>query len=48
MHLIADYGSEPPIELRVTPANMHENVMFKSLVKAAKRKGVRVSWVAGD
>jgi len=48
VHLIADYDSELPIELRVTPANIYENAMFKPLVKAAKRKGVKASWVAGD
>jgi len=48
VHLIADYNSELPIEFRITPANMHENAMFKPLLKAAKEKGVKVSWVAGD
>jgi len=48
VHLIADYNAELPIELSVTPANVHENVMFKPLVKAARKKGVKASWIAGD
>jgi len=48
VHLIADYRSELPIELSVTPANVHENKLFKPLLKAAKKKGVKASWIAGD
>ena len=48
VHLIADYKADLPIALRVTPANMHENTMFKPLVKAARKKGVKASWVSGD
>jgi hypothetical protein len=32
----------------VTPENMHENAMFKPMVKTAKRNGVKASWVASD
>jgi len=48
VHIIADYKSELPVELSVTPANVHENAMFKPLVKTAKKNGVKASWVAGD
>jgi IS5 family transposase len=48
VHIIVDYKSELPVELSVTPANVHENAMFKPLVKTAKKNGVKASWVAGD
>jgi len=48
IHLIADFKAELPIEIQVTPANIHENELFKPLLKAAKRKGLKASRICGD
>jgi hypothetical protein len=48
VHIAADFKSETPLEVRVTPANQHENRMFKPLVKKAKHLDLKASRICGD
>jgi len=46
--IISDFKAELPIEVRISPANRHENEVFKPLVKVAGKLGVKASRVGGD
>jgi hypothetical protein len=48
VHVVADFKSEMPIEVRITPANLHENRMFKPLICKAKSVGLKASRICGD
>ena len=48
IHILADFKSEMPIGIRITPANKHENSLFKPLVKEAKRLSLKASRICGD
>jgi len=48
VHIVVDFKSEMPIEVRITPANRHENRMFKPLVRKARSIGLKASRICGD
>jgi len=48
IHIAADFTSEMPLEVRITPANRHENKEFKPLIQGAKNLGLKASRIGGD
>jgi len=46
--VISDFKAELPIEIRISPANRHENNAFQPLVKAARKRGLKASRICGD
>jgi len=48
IHVVADFRSEMPIEVRITPANRHENREFRPLVCKARSIGLKASRICGD
>lgn len=47
-NVIADFKAELRMEIKITPANKHENNEFKPLVKAAGKLGLKASMDCGD
>jgi len=48
VHVAADFKSEMPIEVKITPANLHENSQFEPLVRKARRIGLKALRICGD
>lgn len=46
--VVSDFKAELPIDVRIAPANQHENRAFKPLVEAAKELCLKASRICGD